>query len=84
MSIALRAQTSPDAQRLLTVYQHRLRSNLVYDLRPLTGGRAEVIAETVAALIDGLYIRAALGPDGIEGSADRVLEMLDLMIGEVT
>jgi len=80
------AQTSPHAQRLLRVYQRRLRSNLVHDLRPLVGGRAGAVADTLAALIDGLYIRAALGP-GLadpEASAARVLAMLDLLIGEVT
>ncbi|WP_172296940.1 transcriptional regulator BetI [Pseudoruegeria sp. HB172150] len=80
------AQTSASAQRLLTVYQRRLRSNLIHDLRPLVGTRAEVAAETVAALIDGLYIRAALDPSASDPSstAERVLKMLDLMIAEVT
>lgn len=80
------AQNAPHAQRLLAVYQRRLRSNLVHDLRPLVGNRAEVAAETVAALIDGLYIRAALDPRATDPgqAAERVLRMLDLMIAEVT
>ncbi|WP_425052258.1 choline-binding transcriptional repressor BetI [Psychromarinibacter sp. S121] len=80
------AQSSPRAQRLLTVYQRRLRSNLVHDLRPLVGDRAHVAAETVAALIDGLYIRAALNPghSAPEDAAGRVLRLLDLVIAEVT
>ncbi|MDF0600574.1 transcriptional regulator BetI [Psychromarinibacter sp. C21-152] len=80
------AQKSVPAQRLLTIYQRRLRANLVHDLRPLVGDRAAVAAETVAALIDGLYIRAALNPGATDprGAADQVLRMMDLMIAEVT
>jgi len=77
------AQHSSPARRLLTVYQKRLRSNLLHDLRPLLGVRADEAAETLAALIDGLYIRAALGRDDPDGaaSARRVLAALDNMIG---
>ena len=55
------AQTVPGARRLLTVYRRRLRSNLRAGLRPLTP-EAEVVADTVAALIGGAYLRAALAP----------------------
>lgn len=61
------AQTSEDAHRLLKVYHHRLRSNLRHELRPLVGADAVRAAETIAALIDGFYIRQALrggAPDG--------------------
>ncbi len=61
------AQTSDDARRLLKVYHARLRSNLTHELRPLIGARAVREAETIAALIDGFYIRQALragSPDG--------------------
>jgi TetR/AcrR family transcriptional regulator, transcriptional repressor of bet genes len=61
------AQTQPDARRLLSVYQRRLRSNLLHELKPLIGGRADEIAQGVAAMIDGLYIREVLKggtPDG--------------------
>ncbi len=76
------AQGSPRAQRLLSVYQGRLRSNLLHALRPLAGARAGVAADTAAALIDGLYIRAALSPAKADPSraADKVLDVLDLMI----
>ena len=86
LNFYVQAQTAPEAQRLLRIYQRRLRSNLVHDLRPLVGGRAFAVAEMLAALIDGLYIRAALDRDNADpaGSAARVLEMLDLLIGEVT
>lgn len=54
------AQQSPEAARLLRVYHHRLRSNLLADLRPLLGTRAVEVAETLGALIDGVYLRQAL------------------------
>ena len=73
------AQTSVEARRLLAVYQGRLHSNLMHDLRPLIGARAAGVARGVGALVDGVYIRAALTP----GNADRrsaavlVLEYLE-------
>ena len=61
------AQTQPEARRLLRVYQRRLRSNLRHELRQLVGERAEVVARGLGALIDGVYIRAALA----DGAPDR-------------
>lgn len=59
------AQTSEGAGRLLHIYQRRLRSNLVFGLRPLVAAdRLEECAEGIAAIIDGLYIRRALGSCG--------------------
>lgn len=55
------AQTVPEARRLLAIYHRRLRSNLLHPLRPLAGPRAGEIAEGVGAMIDGAYLRAALG-----------------------
>lgn len=55
------AQMSADARQLLSVYTRRLRSNLVHCLKPLVGERASFVAEGIAALIDGIYIRHALG-----------------------
>ena len=56
------AQTVPEAQRLLRIYSRRLQSNLMHDLRRLVDDtRASVIAQGLAALIDGFYIRHALG-----------------------
>lgn len=54
------AQTNREAMRLLRVYQRRLRSNLHHELRPLVGPRAEAVARGLGAMIDGVYIRAAL------------------------
>ncbi|MGD9918536.1 MAG: transcriptional regulator BetI [Paenirhodobacter sp.] len=61
------AQTQPEARRLLRVYQRRLRSNLRHELRALVGARAEVVARGLGAMIDGVYIRAALA----DGAPDR-------------
>jgi TetR/AcrR family transcriptional repressor of bet genes len=68
----MRAQVQPQTRRLLQVYHRRLRSNLLAGLRPLVGAGAPDAAETLAALIDGFYIRAALGqiaPDGARAAA---------------
>jgi TetR/AcrR family transcriptional repressor of bet genes len=63
------AQTMPEAGRLLGVYQARLRSNLRHALRPLVGGRAAVVAEALAALIDGVYLRQVLPSSGTDRTA---------------
>lgn len=55
------ARLSPRLQRIVHVYHRRLRSNLMHDLRKLLDGeRAAEIAEGVAAMIDGLWLRYAL------------------------
>ncbi len=77
------AQTNEEARRLLAVYQGRLHSNLTHDLRPLVGDRADAVADRVAGLIDGLYLREVLGqaqPTGADAVA-HVLTALDLEIG---
>lgn len=66
------AQTQPEVRRLLLVYQNRLVSNLRHALRPLLGPRAPEVAASIAALIDGAYLHAALGsplPDGARAAA---------------
>ncbi len=55
------AQTVPEAQRLLSVYQRRLRSNLIHGLKPLVGARAGAVADGTGAMIDGVYMRAGAG-----------------------
>lgn len=57
------ARTDPAVARLLRVYQGRLRSNLTHALRPLSD-EAPRLAEGTAALIDGVWLRAALGEGG--------------------
>lgn len=72
------AQTSPDAHHLLRVYQRRLHSNLLHDLRPLIGARAEGAATRLAGLIDGLYLRQGLARDMAEQS-DATAQVLALL-----
>ncbi len=79
MLFYLMARTSPKAARLLRLYQSRLRTHLRHALRPISA-RPEADAETLAALIDGLYLRASLGRTGSAGEArahaNAVLEAL--------
>ena len=63
------AQTVPEAKRLLAIYQGRLRSNLVSALRPLAGNRAVEIADSLGAMIDGLYLREVLKSGPPDGAA---------------
>jgi TetR/AcrR family transcriptional repressor of bet genes len=65
LAFYVHAQASPDVQHLLTVYARRLNSNLVHALRPLAGTEAGRIATGIASLIDGLYIRQALGTSSV-------------------
>ncbi len=69
------AQTQPEARRLLRVYQRRMRSNLRHELLPLVGARAEAVARGLGALIDGVYIRAALA----ENAPDRAYALKIVM-----
>ncbi|MEM1352212.1 MAG: transcriptional regulator BetI [Pseudomonadota bacterium] len=59
MTLYASAPSTPDTKRLLDLYQSRLRSNLIHALRPLSS-EASDIADTIAALIDGLYLHAAV------------------------
>ncbi|MEM9108018.1 MAG: transcriptional regulator BetI [Pseudomonadota bacterium] len=68
------AQESDEAHALLSVYSRRLISNLVYNLKPLVGGRAHTVAEGIASMIDGLYIRKALGSLNGEDAAEQLVE----------
>lgn len=66
----LRAHSSLPARRLLTVYRSRLRSNLVHAFRAfLPADRALANAELLGAMIDGLYLRQALDPNGPNAGA---------------
>lgn len=72
------AQRNADARRLLTIYHARLRANLRHALRPLAGDDAARLAETAAALVDGVYLREGLGrgaPDA-RAAAELVLGCL--------
>ncbi|CAM3439185.1 choline-responsive transcriptional repressor BetI [Paracoccus nototheniae] len=62
------ALNSAEAGRLLRVYHRRLQSNLIVALRGLTA-HPERTAETLGALIDGVYLRAVLTPGPTDADA---------------
>jgi len=62
MTLYAQAPVNPHMARLLRLYQRRLHSNLTHALRPLST-QPEAAAQMLGALIDGLYLRAALGGD---------------------
>lgn len=73
------AQKSPELRRLLRIYARRLHSNLMSGLSPLMSQpEAERVAESVAALIDGLYIRRAL-KDGAPNPASAIALVEDFL-----
>jgi TetR/AcrR family transcriptional repressor of bet genes len=61
LTFYVRALQSEEASRLLQVYARRLHSNLVFDLRQIFDADvAQSVAQGLAAMIDGFYIRLAL------------------------
>ncbi len=62
------------AARLLAVYLKRLEANLRHDLRPLVGDGAAALARGIAAMIDGLWLHAALPT--LHRSPDEALGIL--------
>ena len=80
MTLYAAAPTNIETQRLLRIYQRRLRSNLTHALRGISVSPA-VDADTLAALIDGLYLRAALSKAGTANAARAsALSTLDLLL----
>ncbi len=75
LNFYVQAQKSLGARRLLHLYQRRLRSNLHHAFRQIAPeDEAVTLTRGVAAMIDGLYIRQALGEGGIApGTAIQVL-----------
>lgn len=67
------ALNDAEAARLLRVYHRRLRSNLLAGLIPLVPDRAHDIAATLGALIDGVYLRAALSNKPDASTAERIV-----------
>jgi len=65
LNFYVQAQRSDAARRLLHVYQRRLRSNLHHAFRQMAPGQALTLTRGLAAMIDGLYLRQALGEGGI-------------------
>ena len=84
LAFYVEAQRAPDLRRLLRIYARRLHSNLMSGLTGLMSRRdAEASAESIAALIDGFYIRRALKADAPDAaSAIRLIEnFVDLKLG---
>ncbi|APH71480.1 transcriptional regulator BetI [Aquibium oceanicum] len=80
LAFYVEAQRTPALRRLLRVYARRLNANLMSGLAPLLAReRAERVAEGVAALIDGLYIRRAL-KDGAP-NADSAVALVEEYVG---
>lgn len=80
MMFYVQSRSNPKARRLLSIYHSRLRSNLRHALRPLSA-RAEADADTLAALIDGIYLHQALGDAGSpQGAASRAHSVLDALL----
>jgi len=80
MTLYAASQGNAQTQQLLTIYQRRLRSNLTHALR---GQCADPVgtADMLAALIDGLYLRAALSRQATARAAcDQALKMLTLLV----
>jgi TetR/AcrR family transcriptional repressor of bet genes len=79
MTLYAQAATQAGMHRLLLLYQRRLLSNLTHALRPLSAQPQEDAA-TLCALIDGLYLRAALArdtdPEVARATAIRALDRL--------
>lgn len=61
----LKAFSSKDCGRLLSIYRKRLKSNLLFSLKMLCDHqKAETIEQGLSAMIDGLYIRHGLSAEG--------------------
>ncbi|KAA2311509.1 transcriptional regulator BetI [Pseudooceanicola sediminis] len=61
LNFYVRALRSDETRRLLQVYARRLQSNLMHDLKKLFDPEtAAEIAQGLASLIDGFYVRSAL------------------------
>lgn len=81
MTLYAQATTHPETQRLLVLYQRRLRSNLTHALRPLSA-TPQADAHMLGALIDGLYLRAALSADqSVDDAQATVLRALNTLTG---
>jgi len=76
------AQHDAPTARLLEVYLRRIESNLVHELKQLVPAEAaRRIARGAAALVDGLWLRAALPANGM--SPAEALKVVQEYIGEM-
>lgn len=79
LAFYVEAQKSTALRRLLRVYARRLHSNLMSGLCALMPrDEADRVAEGIAALIDGFYIRRAL-KDGAPNAASAVAVIEDYL-----
>ncbi len=79
LAFYVEAQKSPAMRRLLRVYARRLHSNLMSGLCALMPhSEADRVAEGIAALIDGFYIRRAL-KDGTPNAASAIAVIEDYL-----
>ena len=81
--------THPRLARIQTIIIRRLHSNLVHALRPfLREPEVQHMAQDLACLIDGIWLRAAVSPNGPNGSDARraaiefISNRLNIKIGE--
>ena len=83
LTFYVRALQSKQTRRLLQVYARRLHSNLVFNLRQLfDDATAQTVAQGLASLIDGFYIRHALQDEVPDRSStrDMVRDYLELWL----
>lgn len=71
------ALQSEPARKLLAIYHRRLSSNLIYALKPKAGAAAPAIANRIAGLIDGLYLRHALNTTSDTDLAKHVVHAIE-------
>lgn len=67
------AMHEPVFERLQRINKQRLQSNLRYSFKQLGHPEPNLPAASLAALIDGLWLRGALSPEGID--AERCVEL---------
>lgn len=80
LTFYVRALSDPQAARLLRIYQSRLRSNLAHALRGRCADPAR-LADHLGALIDGVYLRAALEDEASSEEAyARVTKALEVFL----
>ncbi|EGU56015.1 transcriptional regulator BetI [Vibrio nigripulchritudo ATCC 27043] len=64
----------PELKRLQRVNEKRLLSHLKIELKALfEKEQAEIIAHAIAALIDGIWLRGTLNPEGIDAQKARLI-----------
>lgn len=64
----------PQLKRLQRVNEKRLLSHLKIELKALFGAdQAEIVAHGIAALIDGIWLRGTLNPQGIDADKARFI-----------